>query len=68
MKERAAKAVPKVLQVKLLRDPQKRDAGGALRSKGQGFIEFDDHEHALCALRQLNNNPGPFGASVVGVV
>jgi nucleolar protein 4 len=23
-----------------------------------GFVEFDNHEHALVALRQLNNNPG----------
>ncbi len=23
-----------------------------------GFVEFAEHEHALVALRQLNNNPG----------
>lgn len=37
------------------------DAPGGPKSKGIGFVEFEDHEHALCALRQLNNNPKPWG-------
>ncbi len=37
------------------------DAEGLPKSKGIGFVEFAEHEHALCALRQLNNNPAPFG-------
>lgn len=30
------------------------------KSKGFGFIEFAQHEHALEALRKLNNNPDTF--------
>ncbi len=63
MKERADKARPVVKQVKLLRSADKTDAAGKQASKGLAFVEFEDHEHALCALRQLNNNPAPFGAS-----
>lgn len=60
VKERATKAKPRVTQVKLLRD---QPAGGTDpgRSKGVAFVEFEDHEHALCALRQLNNNPATWG-------
>jgi hypothetical protein len=28
------------------------------------YVEFCEHEHALCALRMLNNNPQVFGALV----
>ncbi|CAL5229018.1 g12263 [Coccomyxa viridis] len=63
VKERASKAEPTVKQVKILRDTDK--AGEAkpksAKSKGFAFVELTDHEHALCALRQLNNNPVPFG-------
>lgn len=51
------------MQVKILRDPLKKDKKGNPQSKGIAFAEFGDHEHALCALRQLNNNPKPFGGS-----
>jgi nucleolar protein 4 len=61
VKERATKANPKVVQVKLLKEDGPDGAKGEGRSKGIGFVEFDDHEHALCALRQLNNNPKPWG-------
>ena len=60
MKERAAKAQPRVHQVKILRDARDGDKGG--KGKGFAFVELTEHEHALCALRQLNNNPVPFGA------
>ena len=62
VRERADKARPVVKQVKLLRNADKVDAAGKQASKGLAFVEFGDHEHALCALRQLNNNPAPFGA------
>lgn len=62
VKERAAKARPQVKQVKILRDAEKADLEGKAASKGLGFVELTEHEHALCALRQLNNNPVPFGA------
>ena len=49
------------MQVKVLRDPTKKDGKGSPQGKGIAFAEFSDPEHALCALRQLNNNPAPFG-------
>ena len=62
MKEHASKAQPYVKQAKILRDPERVDpADGLPRSRGLGFVEFTEHEHAICALRQLNNNPAPFG-------
>ncbi len=51
------------LQVKILREAGKLGKDGKPLSKGLGFVEFTEHEHALCALRQLNNNPHPFGNS-----
>lgn len=64
VKERASKAEPTVKQVKILRDVDKAGEAKAksAKSKGFAFVELTDHEHALCALRQLNNNPVPFGA------
>ncbi|XP_032160989.1 RNA-binding protein 28 [Mustela erminea] len=43
-----------------------RDLKGALgkvkgQSLGYAFAEFQDHEHALTALRHINNNPEIFG-------
>ena len=50
VKARATKENPKVVQVKILTNPS-----GV--SKGIAFVEFKQHDHALCALRELNNNP-----------
>ncbi|KAK9804437.1 hypothetical protein WJX73_000419 [Symbiochloris irregularis] len=61
VRARAVKAAPRLKQVKILRDPDKPDKDGKPTSKGMGFAEFESHEHALCALRQLNNNPSVFG-------
>lgn len=52
-------------QVKVLRDPTRLDAEGKPSSRGLAFAEFSDHEHALCALRQLNNNPTTFSAHLL---
>lgn len=60
VKQRASKAQPVVKQVKILVDEERTAADGTPRSKGIGFVEFTEHEHALCALRQLNNNPTTF--------
>jgi len=63
--DRASKAVPKLVQVKVLRGAVAAKPGkavGATKSRGMAFAEFEDHEHALCALRSLNNSPAPFGA------
>lgn len=38
------------------------------RSLGYGFVEFQEHEHALQALRHLNNNPKIFKANKVSPV
>lgn len=35
------------------------------KSLGYGFVEFKEHEHALQALRHLNNNPDIFGPQKV---
>ena len=60
VKERATKSQPVVKQAKILLDEERPGPDGAPRSKGIGFVEFTEHEHALCALRQLNNNPTAF--------
>ena len=66
MKEHASKAKPHVKQAKVLRDPERIDPADKLpRSRGLGFVEFTEHEHAICALRQLNNNPAPFGKTLM---
>lgn len=38
------------------------------QSLGYGFVEFQEHEHALQALRHLNNNPNIFTANKVSPV
>lgn len=47
-----------VMQVKILRDEVKGMPGSAGKSRGAAFVEFAEHQHALVALRVLNNNPG----------
>eukprot|EP00884_Botryococcus_braunii_P019055 jgi/Botrbrau1/5833/Bobra.0366s0015.1 len=61
VKQHASKAHPKVKQVKILRDQDKTAADGKPASRGMAFVELEEHEHAICALRSLNNNPAPFG-------
>ncbi|KAL2093703.1 hypothetical protein ACEWY4_011015 [Coilia grayii] len=41
------------------RKPEKGQVMG--QSLGYGFVEYQEHEHALKALRHLNNNPDIFG-------
>ncbi len=43
---------PKVLHSKVVRDPNRKE-----RSRGFGFLQFEEHRHALQALHKLNNNP-----------
>lgn len=54
---------PKILQAKIERSKDRIDSEGKLRSKGFGFVEFQEHAHAMAVLRQLNNNPTYFGAA-----
>ena len=53
--------LPVVKQARLLRDPARADSAGLQRSRGMGFIEFEEHSAALAALRALNNSPAVFG-------
>lgn len=47
------------MKIKILKDdPKKRKEGEKSRPRGVAFLEFTEHEHALVALRVLNNNPG----------
>ena len=61
VRERASKEHPRVKQAKILVEAEAKGPDGAPRSKGIGFVEFEDPSHALAALRQLNNNPQAWG-------
>ena len=41
------------------------NAAGRGKPRGYGFVEFEDHKHALAALRETNNNPELFGEKKV---
>ncbi|KAI3977932.1 hypothetical protein MKX01_034932 [Papaver californicum] len=57
---RASKQTPVIQQIKILKES--KDAKAAKNySRGVAFIEFTEHQHALVALRVLNNNPETFG-------
>jgi RNA recognition motif-containing protein len=43
-----------------MRDLKKVDAQGRGLSKGYAFVSFNTHEHAIAALRAVNNNPDVF--------
>ncbi|KAI3769722.1 hypothetical protein L6452_00835 [Arctium lappa] len=57
---RATKQKPTIRQIKLLKDSNKGKEISKNHSRGVAFIEFTEHEHALVALRVLNNNPETF--------
>lgn len=38
------------------------------QSLGYAFAEFQEHEHALAALRHINNNPEIFGPQKVSLL
>lgn len=58
---RATKQKPVIRQIKFLKDVKKGQAVAKNHSRGVAFLEFSEHEHALVALRVLNNNPETFG-------
>mmetsp|Transcript_12677 Transcript_12677/g.32588 ORF Transcript_12677/g.32588 Transcript_12677/m.32588 type:complete len:845 (-) Transcript_12677:132-2666(-) len=66
VKERAKKAKPQIKHAKILMDAG--DGKGTPRSRGRAFVEFEDAEHALVCLRQMNNNPAPFGPATRPIV
>lgn len=46
------------MQIKFLKDSKNGKVVTKNHSRGVAFVEFTEHEHALVALRVLNNNPG----------
>ncbi|GMH18168.1 hypothetical protein Nepgr_020009 [Nepenthes gracilis] len=57
---RATKQNPVIRQIKFLKDTKKEKVVTKNHSRGVAFVEFTEHQHALVALRVLNNNPGTF--------
>ncbi|XP_011092825.1 RNA-binding protein 28 isoform X2 [Sesamum indicum] len=57
---RATKQKPSIRQIKILTDSKKGKEGQKSRPRGVAFLEFTEHQHALVALRVLNNNPDTF--------
>ncbi|XP_076800852.1 RNA-binding protein 28-like isoform X2 [Clavelina lepadiformis] len=53
----------KITEVRVMRNREKVNTTGLGRSLGFAFVNFTKHEHALRALRELNNNPDTFSAS-----
>nr|CAI5832985.1 unnamed protein product [Callosobruchus analis] len=49
-----------ITEARVMRDMRNLDANGVGKSKEYGFVTFTKHEHALKALRSLNNNPRIF--------
>ncbi|XP_028765633.1 RNA-binding protein 28 isoform X2 [Neltuma alba] len=58
---RATKQKPQIRQIKFLKDVKKGKVVTKHHSRGVAFVEFSEHQHALVALRVLNNNPETFG-------
>ncbi|KAL2326435.1 hypothetical protein Fmac_025493 [Flemingia macrophylla] len=58
---RATKQKPVIRQIKFLKDEKKGKVAQERHSRGVAFVEFSEHQHALVALRVLNNNPETFG-------
>ncbi|XP_068642600.1 uncharacterized protein [Aristolochia californica] len=57
---RACKQSPVIRQIKLLKDVKQGKLVAKNYSRGVAFVELTEHEHALVALRVLNNNPETF--------
>lgn len=57
---RASKQKPVIRQIKFLQN-LKGKVDTKHYSRGVAFVEFTEHQHALVALRVLNNNPKTFG-------
>ncbi|XP_047478166.1 RNA-binding protein 28-like [Penaeus chinensis] len=50
----------KITEARIMKDLRTLSDDGTPVSKGYGFISFAEHEHALQALRKVNNNPDVF--------
>ncbi|XP_073508660.1 RNA-binding protein 28 [Phyllobates terribilis] len=51
----------KIKECRVMRDMKSVPGNPKGKSLGFAFVEFVEHEHALAALRQMNNNPDLFG-------
>ncbi|XVF01054.1 hypothetical protein REPUB_Repub04eG0054600 [Reevesia pubescens] len=58
---RATKQTPVIRQIKFLKTVKKGKIVIKNQSRGVAFVQFTEHQHALVALRVLNNNPETFG-------
>ncbi|KAF9619353.1 hypothetical protein IFM89_006540 [Coptis chinensis] len=58
---RASKQNPVIRQIKFLDNSKKGKVPSKNYSRRVAFVEFTEHQHALVALRVLNNNPETFG-------
>ncbi|KAI4376067.1 hypothetical protein MLD38_013862 [Melastoma candidum] len=58
---RATKQQPVIKQIKFLKEVKKGKVVTKHHSRGVAFVEFTQHQHAIVALRVLNNNPETFG-------
>ncbi|XP_066999250.2 RNA-binding protein 28 [Anabrus simplex] len=52
-----------ITEARVMRDMRNVDAQGVGKSKEMAFVKFTSHEHALQALRNINNNPDIFTKS-----
>lgn len=50
-----------------MRNMRNVDAQGIGKSKEFGFVSFTTHDHALQALRNINNNPNIFTSARVRI-
>ncbi|ELU03655.1 hypothetical protein CAPTEDRAFT_219142 [Capitella teleta] len=50
----------KITECRVMRDMDRLNTAGKGKSRGYAFVNFEAHEHALKALRTLNNNPAVF--------
>ncbi|CDW60199.1 RRM 1 domain containing protein [Trichuris trichiura] len=50
----------RIKECRIMRDLNRVNSDNIGRSLGYAFVEFTEHEHALCCLKALNNNPNIF--------
>ncbi|KAA3454213.1 RNA-binding protein 28 isoform X1 [Gossypium australe] len=65
---RATRQKPVIRQIKFLKTVKKGKVVVKNQSRGVAFVEFTEHQHALVALRVLNNNPETFGSEYRPIV
>eukprot|EP01023_Acetabularia_acetabulum_P040241 TRINITY_DN389_c0_g1_i5.p1 TRINITY_DN389_c0_g1~~TRINITY_DN389_c0_g1_i5.p1 ORF type:complete len:991 (+),score=235.19 TRINITY_DN389_c0_g1_i5:444-2975(+) len=60
VKARATKENPQVVKSSIMKHRDRKDSDGKAKSRGVAVVELSQHDHALAALRHLNNNPNVF--------